>query len=122
MWGGCCAKLKKIQFRQGSSDVRAGPVVQSSDVRQGSDIRCLGELWAWDEQRGFVVEMSKFVESGGFRGWKWWGQGEKARSTQNNANPRIKSNKISTHQQITKKLGLFLWGISNLGQNQQKLG
>ena len=50
-----------------------------------------------------------------------WGKGE-ARSTQNKANPQIKSNKISTHQQITKKLGLFLWGIFELGTKSTKLG
>ena len=34
----------------------------------------------------------------------------KARSTSNKANPQIKFNKIPSHQQIKKKLGLFLWG------------
>ena len=37
-----------------------------------------------------------------------WGN---ARSTRNQANPWIKSNKTSSKQQITKKMGLFLVGI-----------
>lgn len=50
LWNcGCCGavvvtKRKKIQFRQGTSDVWDGPVVRSSDVRRRSDIRCLGEI------------------------------------------------------------------------------
>ena len=46
----------------------------------------------------------------GICGWKLGENGWEARSTQNKANPRIQTNKISTHQQITKKLGLFLVG------------
>ena len=39
-------------------------------------------------------------------------KGREARSTRNKANPWIKSNKISTHQLITKKnWGYFWWGI-----------
>ena len=37
-------------------------------------------------------------------------KGREARSTQNKANPRTQTNKISTHQQIKKNLGLFLVG------------
>ena len=97
MWGGGGDYTEKIQFRQGQSDVRAGPVVRSSDVQARSDVRCLGENRARDEQLGFEVEMAKMVKSRGFCGWKRWGKGGKARSTQNKANPRIQTNKISTH-------------------------
>ena len=64
-------KLKKIQFRRGRSDVRAGPVVRSSDVR------CQGDFRARDEQLGFVVVMAKMVKSRGFCGWKGCRQGGK---------------------------------------------
>ena len=47
-------------------------------------------------------------------------KGREARSTRNKANPWIKSNKISTHQLITKKnWGYFWWGFSDLGRKQQ---
>ena len=39
-------------------------------------------------------------------GWRWG----KARSTRGKANPRIKSNKTSSHQQITKKIGGYFCG------------
>lgn len=57
-----------------------------------------------DEHR---VERSNLVKFGGICGWEGWG---KARSTQHKANPRIQTNKISTHQQITKKIGAILVG------------
>ena len=103
MWGGGGDYTKKMQFRQGRSDIRAGSVVRSSDVRAVSDVRCLGESQSREEQPGFEVEMAKMVKSGGFRGWKGWGKGGKARSSQNKANPRIQTKKIATHEQITKK-------------------
>ena len=69
---------EKNQFHHGRSDVCDGPVARSSsDVRAGSDVRCLGEFRAWDEQLGFEVEMAKMVKSGGFCDWKGWGKGEK---------------------------------------------
>jgi len=38
----------------------------------------------------------------------------------NNTNPWTKSNKISTHQQITKKIGAIFGGeFSDLGRKQQ---
>ena len=54
-----------------------------------------------------------------------WMEGEEtcgdARSTRNTRrNPWIKSNKTSSNQQITKKIGAIFGGeFSNLGQNQQ---
>ena len=51
-------------------------------------------------------------------GGETWGD---ARSTRNQANPWIKSNKTSSHQQITKKLGLFLVGIFEIGEEHNKI-
>ena len=59
--------------------------------------------------RGEVKSGEKFGRLCGWKLAKRWG---KARSTCNTRNLRIKSNKTSSHQQITKKkLGLFLVGI-----------
>jgi hypothetical protein len=55
----------------------------------------------------------------------WMESGETcvdARTTRNTTNPRIKINKTSSNQQIKKCWGYFLWGFSNLGRNQTKLG
>ena len=46
----------------------------------------------------------------GICGWKLEENGWEARSTQNKANPQIQTNKISTHQQITKKFGAIFGG------------
>lgn len=60
---------------------------------------------------------------GGIGGWKLGEKGWEARSTENKANPRIRTNKISTHQQISKKkLGYFWWGIFELGRKTTKQG
>ena len=53
-------------------------------------------------------------------GWKRVGRVGEARSTHINTNPWTKSNKISTHQQITQKIGAIFGGeFSDLGQKQQ---
>ena len=81
-----------------------GPDVQALD---------LGMNTAW---RGQI--RAKF---GGICGWKMGQNGWEARSTQNKANSRIQTNKISTHQQITKKFwGYFWWGIFELGRKTTK--
>ena len=54
----------------------------------------------------------------------WWmekgGRVGKARSTRRNTNPWTKSNKISTHEQITKKIGAIFGGeLLDLGRKQQ---
>ena len=77
--------------------------------------------WCRDEIR------SKMDDFGAKSGWiSWMGSGETwgdARSTRNQANLWIKSNKTSSHQQITKKYwGHFWWGFSKLGKNTTKLG
>ena len=60
------------------------------------------------------------VEIEWFGGWKRVGRVGKARSTRNNTNPWTKSNKISTHKQITKKFGAIFGGeFSELGRKQQ---
>ena len=46
-----------------------------------------------------------------------WGD---ARSTRNQANPWIKINKTSSNQQI-KKMGLFLVGIFEIGEEHNKI-
>ena len=51
-------------------------------------------------------------------GGETWGD---ARSTRNQANPWIKINKTSSNQQITKKLGLFLVGIFEIGEDHNKI-
>ena len=61
---------------------------------------------------------------GGKIGWISWMEGGEtwgyARSTRNQANPWIKINKTSSHQQITKHFGGYFCGeFSNLGRNQQ---
>ena len=58
-----------------------------------------------------------FVDFGWISRVKWWG---KARSTCNTTNSRIKINKTSSYQQITKKIRASFGGeFSKLGQNQQ---
>ena len=86
-----------------------GPDVRAPNPRMNSRNSILGaEI---DDFGGKIGEIS-WMESG-----ENWG---KARSTSNKANPRIKFNKTSSNQQITKKLGaIFWWGFSNLGRNQQ---
>ena len=115
MWGGGGAKLKEIQFRQGSSDVQARSVVRSSDVWAVSDIRCLGKIRARDELHVFVMVMMKMVKSGGFCGWEGWGKGEKLDTLKTK---QIHGSKPTKYQHTTKsqkKLGLFSWGIFKLG-------
>ena len=73
----------------------------------GPDFRALdpgtnGMNTAW---RGQI--RAKF---GGICGWKLGENGWEARSTQNKENPRIQTNKISTHQQITKKIRAIFGG------------
>ena len=86
-----------------------GPDVRAPNPRMNSRNSILGaEI---DDFKGKIAEIS-WMESG-----ETWG---KARSTQDTTNPWIKSNKTSSHQQITKKLGAIFGGeFSNLGQNQQ---
>ena len=58
-----------------------------------------------------------------FRGWKVGKLGGNARSTLNQANPRIKINKTSSNQQITKKIRAIFGGdFRNLARNQAKEG
>ena len=67
-----------------------------------------------DDFRGKIEEIS-WMEGG-----ETWGD---ARSTRNQANPRIKINKTSSYQQITKKIGAIFGGdFRNLGRNQAKEG
>jgi hypothetical protein len=69
--------------------------------------------------RGEVKSGAKFEGICGWNLGKRWG---KARSTCNTRNPRIKSNKTSSHQQITKKkLGLFLWGNFRIRTKNNKI-
>ena len=86
-----------------------GPDVRAPNPRMNSRNSILGaEI---DDFGGKIAEIS-WMESG-----ENWG---KARSTSNKANPWIKSNKTSSHQQTTKKIGAIFGGdFSNLGQNQQ---
>ena len=87
-------------------------VIRSSNVRQCPVVRCLGEIRERDELRDFGAEGDGEVEIERISGWKRVGRVGKARSTRSNTNPWTKSNKISTHQQITKKIwGYFWWGI-----------
>ena len=51
-------KLKKNQFHQGRSDVRAG---RSLGVRAGSGVRGLGDFRGRGAQRGLGVEVAKMV-------------------------------------------------------------
>ena len=75
-----------------------------------------------DRDRGeFGAEMDDF---GGEIGWiSWMGSGETwgdARSTRNQANPWIKSNKTSSNQQITEKFGAIFGGdFRNWARTQQ---
>ena len=65
-----------------------------------------------DDSKCKIGEIS-WMESG-----ETWG---KDRSTQDTTNPWIKINKISSHQQITKKLGLFLVGIFKIWEEHNKI-
>ena len=81
----------------------SGPTIPGQDLdfetRIGAEI---------DDFKGKIGEIS-WMESG-----ENWG---KARSTSNKANPRIKFNKTSSHQQITKKIGGYFWvGIFKIGE------
>jgi len=113
-------KTEKIQFRQGTPDVRWCAVLRPSDVRWRADVRCLGKNRARDEWRDFGDEKDGEVEIERIGGWKREVMVGKARSTRSNANPWTKSNKISTHQQITKKIGAIFGGaFLDLGRKQQ---
>ena len=85
----------------------------------GPDIRALDPRM---NEKIFEREVKSGENSGEF--WmEIWENGWKARSTCNTRNPRIKSNKTSSHQQITKNnLGLFLWAIFELGTKSTKQG
>ena len=77
--------------------------------------------WIGDEHEERHVKNcnsgAKFGRIGGWKSWERWG---KARSTRCKADPWIKSNKTSSHQQITKKIGgYFWWRFSDLGRKQQ---
>ena len=94
----------------GEPDVRGyGPDVRAPNPRMNSRNSILGaEI---DDFGGKIGEIS-WMESG-----ENWG---KARSTSNKANPRIKFNKTSSNQQITKKIGAIFGGdFRNWGRNQQ---
>jgi hypothetical protein len=60
-----------------------------------------------------------FEDFGWISRWRWWG---KARSTRGKANPWSKSNKISSHQQITKNFGgVFLVGNFRIRTKNNKI-
>ena len=94
----------------GGPDVRGyGPDVRAPNPRMNSRNSILGA-----EIDDFAAKIAEilWMESG-----ENWG---KSRSTQDTTNPRIKINKTSSNQQITKKIGgYFWWGFLNLGRNQQ---
>ena len=118
--GGGGEQTGKNQFLQGTPDFRGFTVIRSLDVRRRVDVRWLGEIRVREEHLGFMMGRTKFIESERFRGWKRWRRRGKARSTQGKANPRIKSNKISSHQQITKKIrSIFCGDFRNWGRTQQ---
>jgi len=93
----------------------AGCPGQLPDVRNAGctvDTGRMSELWIRDERDELhgknCNSRAKFGRIGGWKSRERWG---KARSTRCKADPRIKSNKTSSHQQITKKnWGLFLVG------------
>ena len=62
---------------------------------------------------GVKIDEISSMESG-----ENWGN---SRSTRNQANPLIKINKTSSNQQITKKIGLFLVGIFEIGEEHYKI-
>ena len=78
-------------------------------------------LWIGDEHDELHGEKcNSGAKFGRIGGWKRVGRVGKARSTRCNTNPWTKSNKISSHQQITKKIwGYFWWGFSDLGLKRQ---
>ena len=97
----------------GGADVGGyGPEVRAPNPRMNSRNSILGaEI---DDFGGKIAEIS-WMESG-----ENWG---KARSTSNKENPRVKFNKTSSNQQITKKIGgYFWWGIFEFGTKSTKLG
>ena len=97
----------------GGPDVQGyGPDVRAPNPRMNSRNSILGaEI---DDFGGKIAEIS-WMETG-----ENWG---KARSTSNKANPRIKFNKTSSNQQITKKFGgYFLVGIFEFGTKSTKIG
>ena len=98
---------------EGGPDVRKTPVVRWVGVNAGFELRdaILGGILGF----GVKIEEILWLESG-----ETWGN---ARSTRNQANPWIKINKISSYQQIAKKIGAIFGGeFSNLGKNTTKQG
>ena len=97
----CCCQRSDVRVEGRMSglgpDVRAlragCPGSRSGDER---DEHRVGRLNPGEIRRNLWMEI-------GGKGWE-------ARSTQNKANPRIQTNKISTHQQITKKIGAIFGG------------
>ena len=112
--GSVCGLRNKIgrklggKWSGGWSCCCQGPDVRANGWMSGlvgPDVRAR-DPWMNTAWRGQI--RAKF---GGICGRKLVKNGWEARSTQNKANPRIQTNKISTHQQIRKKLlGLFLVG------------
>ena len=102
----------------------AGCPGQRPDVRDAGcpvDTGRMSGLWIRDEHDELHGRnCNSGAKFGRICGWKLWERWGKARSTRCKADPWIKSNKTSSHQQITKKLGgYFWWGFSDLGLNQQ---
>ena len=66
-------------------------------------------------------EVKSRAKVGRFCGWKLGKRWGKARYTCNTRNPRIKSNKTSSHKQITKKIGAILWGNFRVRTKNNKI-
>ena len=99
----------------------SGPVAGCPVRRMSGEFGRMSVLWigdGHDELHGKKGNSgAKFGRIGGWKSRERWG---KARSTRCKADPWIKSNKTSSHQQITKKnWGYFWWGFSDLGRKQQ---
>ena len=62
----------------------------------------------------------KMVKSGGFCGWKGWGKGEKLDPLETKHIHGSKPTKFQHTNKSQKKLGLFLWGIFELGTKSTK--
>ena len=116
------AELSKFSFVRVS---RMSGLLRSSGLRRTSDLFRSSGAWAKIGLGKKNCEIFGEEEDGGVEierigGWKRVGRMGKARSTRSNTNPWTKSNKISTHKQITKNFGAIFGGeFSELGRKQQ---
>ena len=116
------SRAKKFQFCQRTLDVRWWSDGRSpSDIRWLSDVRCLGDFghgmnnsFSWWR----MVERSNSSDFVDGKGWGGWGKLDPHVANQiHGSNPT----KLHHTNKSQKKLGLFLVGICNNGEEHNKI-